>query len=449
MALVLFNLASATAVDIFTSGFEGYPCYRIPSALRLPSGRLMVFVEGRRGGDTGPNDVVYKTSDDEGESWSALHVLHSEYNASGPRPRNDIHSPCPLLINGTAFVIFGRNHRQLLAKRAIDASGTRWGPLQDLTQMVFNVSSVRGVTPGPAAGVGVPIGSRGERLVLGLAAPSFGAARGAAADAVAVGGEGDGGSAAMDAAGGGAAGDGVFGPYGGNGALLSDDGGVTWRLSGRASPRGDESQVALAPNGSLLLNMRGCSHAPGKPCGRGHWSQGVRWQSVSHDNGETWSLPATLNFGFGSACEGSIVRIPDGGEATGGVKGEAAGEAMGGPTGEPPRSEAMAAPSLLFSHPGRVHGDWGRWNMTVWHSADSGATWQAIEQVEPDKQPFPMPKLHTAYSALLPLGSPAPATSTAHAPVGLVYERGPMPGTHVVPSKCGEYATIRWHRVAW
>ena len=49
-----------------------------------------------------------------------------------------------------------------------------------------------------------------------------------------------------------------------------------------------------------------------------------------------------------------------------------------------------------------------------------------------------MAQLHTAYSALLPLESGG---------VGLAYERGPMPGTHWVPSQCGEYATIRWHRL--
>ena len=38
--------------DIFTSGFEGYPCYRIPALLRLPNSLVLAFAEGRRGGDT-------------------------------------------------------------------------------------------------------------------------------------------------------------------------------------------------------------------------------------------------------------------------------------------------------------------------------------------------------------------------------------------------------------
>ena len=69
-------------VDVFTSGFEGYPCYRIPAVLRV-GGLVMLFAEGRRGGDTGPNDIVYKTSVNEGETWSALRVLHSEFLPPG------------------------------------------------------------------------------------------------------------------------------------------------------------------------------------------------------------------------------------------------------------------------------------------------------------------------------------------------------------------------------
>ena len=46
--------------DVLVSGFEGYPCYRIPALLRLPGpGLVLLFAEGRRGGDRGPNDIVH------------------------------------------------------------------------------------------------------------------------------------------------------------------------------------------------------------------------------------------------------------------------------------------------------------------------------------------------------------------------------------------------------
>ena len=39
---------------------------------------------------------------------------------------------------------------------------------------------------------------------------------------------------------------------------------------------------------------------------------------------------------------------------------------------------------LLFSHSNDINGTANRWNMTVWASWDSGATWQPALQAEPD-----------------------------------------------------------------
>ena len=39
---------------------------------------------------------------------------------------------------------------------------------------------------------------------------------------------------------------------------------------------------------------------------------------------------------------------------------------------------------LLFSHSNDINGTANRWNMTVWASWDSGATWEPALQAEPD-----------------------------------------------------------------
>jgi hypothetical protein len=49
-----------------------------------------------------------------------------------------------------------------------------------------------------------------------------------------------------------------------------------------------------APNGSLLLNSRGTAS--------------TRYQSVSNDEGDTWSAPRAMD-GFGSSSEGSLIRV--------------------------------------------------------------------------------------------------------------------------------------------
>ena len=129
-------------------------------------------------------------------------------------------------------------------------------------------------------------------------------------------------------------------------------------------------------------------------------------------SGVTWTAPLVSDYGFGSSCQGSVVR--DG-------------------------------PALLFAHPGRIGNKFNRWNMSVWRSADSGATWTALEQVERFNA-TELPHLHTAYSALLPAppGGGTSGDGGAAPDYALAYERGPMPGSQIVPSQCGEYATIRW-----
>ena len=132
----------------------------------------------------------------------------------------------------------------------------------------------------------------------------------------------------------------------------------------------------------------------------------MRWQSASRDNGSTWSAPRVLDFGFGSSCEGSIVAVP--------------GKQL-----------------LLFSHAGRVgtgRSSINRWNLTVWYSVDSGASWTAYHKIEHGLNETQTRGVHTAYSSLLPLND-------TH--VAVIYERGPM-GSRV---GAGEYATIRWQAV--
>ena len=148
-------------------------------------------------------------------------------------------------------------------------------------------------------------------------------------------------------------------------AILSDDGGSSWRPSAGVVPACNEGQVAPAQNGSLIMN-----------CRTGGYHRLLSW---SGDRGDTWSPPVSWYFGpsgHGSPCEGSMVR---------------------------------ATPSLLAFSNNFGATDCDRCNLTVWSSADSGATWAGISQVDDD------PTVAGAYSALL-------ALNASH--VLLVYERG-------------------------
>ena len=65
------DLVSGT--DVFVSGTENYPTFRIPAALRLANGELLMFAEGRHGGDHGWNDIVMKRSSDGQKHEAPLH----------------------------------------------------------------------------------------------------------------------------------------------------------------------------------------------------------------------------------------------------------------------------------------------------------------------------------------------------------------------------------------
>lgn len=79
-----------------------------------------------------------------------------------------------------------------------------------------------------------------------------------------------------------------------NHVVYSDDNGVTWHVSGRASTAGDEAKVTELVDGRILMSIR---------------HNGKRWYNISEDGGETWQ-PATLTWNdiTAPACNGDLIR---------------------------------------------------------------------------------------------------------------------------------------------
>ena len=79
-----------------------------------------------------------------------------------------------------------------------------------------------------------------------------------------------------------------------NYAVYSDDNGLTWHVSGRASVGGDEAKVTELEDGRILMSIRHSGH---------------RWYNISEDGGETWqSSPSTWNDIAAPACNGDLIR---------------------------------------------------------------------------------------------------------------------------------------------
>jgi len=79
-----------------------------------------------------------------------------------------------------------------------------------------------------------------------------------------------------------------------NYVLYSDDNGVSWKCSQRASVGGDEAKLVELRDGRLLMSIR---------------HEGERWFNISEDGGITWrDTVFTTNFPTAPACNGDMIR---------------------------------------------------------------------------------------------------------------------------------------------
>ena len=313
-------------VAAYVSGKEGYHTYRIPALVRLPEpdGNLLLFAEGRRlsSSDHGWNDIVVKRSSDNGQTWGPMEKVYGE---STDNKSVCIGNPAPIgRKDGTVVLVACRDNSDVLVIHS-NPLATSWGNATYITPQV-KAPAWTWVATGPPQGLELPSG----RLLV-------------AADHIGKGG--------------------VWGSH----AMFSDDGGVSWQISSSSGAagrpgknwsgpltNGNECQVAVAPNHSLIMNMR--------------TKTGVRQFSWSLDGkGEEWTAPTTAPFDFagkyaGGGTEGSTVRIPN-------------------------------TDTLLFSTP---FSQTSRANLTIFSSTNSGATWEFVQQVDAGS---------SAYSALIDLNA--------------------------------------------
>jgi hypothetical protein len=266
------------AVDIFTSGVS-YKYYRIPSIVRLSDGRMTLFAEGRNvGADVGWVDIVFRTSlDTTGDRWGPMHVLHSE---STNTSWVSINNPAPIVLDDCVVILFARNVKQLLMLRSLDPHGQEWPTTPvDITSALRLSSPPTLAVPGPPGGLRLP---SGRLIVSAYWVPHAHSSTAGRAD------EHSSSPGHLDA---------HSNAVATSGALFSDDNGRTWASSNNTivhahgslsvpawCPRlhwlqvrsasaqrplmalllcvcvlqvhGGEGQIAVAPNGSLIFDIR-------------------------------------------------------------------------------------------------------------------------------------------------------------------------------------------------
>ncbi len=133
-----------------------------------------------------------------------------------------------------------------------------------------------------------------------------------------------------------------------NYAVYSDDNGLTWQVSGRASTNGDEAKVTELVDGRILMSIR---------------HSGKRRYNISEDGGETWQpTTSTWNDITAPACNGDVIRYTS-------------------------VSQGHNKSRLLHSVPKGTQ----RKDVTVYVSYDEGLTWPVSKTIVP---------YNSAYSSL-------------------------------------------------
>ena len=239
-----------THVDVFTSGLEGYPTYRIPSLVVAPDGSLIAVAEARTGDDPGFGgyvDLVYKRSTDNGLTWSAMQMLDSY-----PIVRGSSSNPTTVVDGDLIWLLYNRwepdygtvnsqpgtRNNQSWARYSMD-NGLTWSAAIDITTQARDYDNWKCNLFGPGGG----IVDRSGRIII----PTY-----------------------MER-------DTSTSPY----ALYSDNHGITWRRGALLeTASANENQFVELSDGSILMDARPYS-----------WVTPNRWLSTSSDGGETWAPP--------------------------------------------------------------------------------------------------------------------------------------------------------------
>ena len=269
----------ASGTVVFQSGTDGYHTFRIPAIVRTDAGTLVAFAEGRRGGagDAGEIDLVLRRSVDGGTTWGPLLVVHSD-------PPHTVGNPAPVVDPASGDIVLltvrtagwasedrilsgeveAADARRVLLQRGT-SDGETWSSPQDVTDTV-KPDGWRWYATGPGHAIALRHGPFAGRLVC--------PANHSTSDG-----------------------------YGGH-ALLSDDGGRSWRIGAVQPADGvidaNETTAAELSDGRVYFSTR--NQARGASTTRAY--------ALSDSGGESFDQPYVLSPGLRTpVVQGSVLAI--------------------------------------------------------------------------------------------------------------------------------------------
>ncbi|MFI6597487.1 exo-alpha-sialidase [Nonomuraea sp. NPDC050536] len=255
-------------MTVFQAGTDGYHTFRIPALVLTRAGTLLAFAEGRHdsAGDSGHIDLVLKRSPDLGATWGPLEVVATE--PAGGTAGN----PAPVVTgDGRIVLVFVTNAATATEKRIRRGLDVRRVFVQDSADDGLSWSAAREIT----ASVKDP--------AWGWYATTPGHAIQLSDARIVVPGNH---SAPPD-------------HHDGGHALLSDDGGATWRLGyvDDGPSHVNESTAAELADGRVYVNARSDSPLPG-----------TRADAYSADGGQSLERPFLPQPDLvGPVVEGSVL----------------------------------------------------------------------------------------------------------------------------------------------
>ena len=341
--------APLTQTEIFRSGEGGYHTYRIPALIVSAKGTLLAFCEGRKdsGADSGNIDLLLRRSFDNGKTWAAVQTVADMGD-------DTIGNPAPVVDGKTGAIILlmTKNPGKINERQIEDSVGDRtvwitrsaddgatWSTPQEITKDV-KLPEWSWYATGPGNGIQL----RSGRLVI-----ACDHTRRANKERH-------------------------------SHLIYSDDHGATWKIGAIAGDKTNESAVAQAKDGSLVVNMRSY-HGKNRRAVQRSTDGGLTLKPLEMD--ETLIEPV---------CQASLISVSK------------------KPNG-----------TLLFSNPAAAT----RTKMTVRLSKDDGRTWSGSKVVHEGP---------AAYSSLAILRDRS---------VGLLYERGERRAYELITFAQFEVAWLR------
>jgi len=260
---------------VFNLGDYGSKYYRIPAIVTLDDGTLVAVADKRietNGDLPGKIDVVCRTSNDRGLTWSSV-VTVAQHNEDG-----GYGDPALVVDRKSGDVICIATHGEglwtakpgksarIVVLRSSD-KGKTWSEPLDITDQFFTSTGeagkpVKGVTGFASSGRALQL-SDGRLMFVDVVRedPKEGWSQ--------------------------------LSTY----AIYSDDGGYTWTSSGNKSEGdGDESKVVELSDGRILMSIRNRKRGP-------------RLFSFSSDRGDTWTPSRLQPELVDPACNGDLISI--------------------------------------------------------------------------------------------------------------------------------------------